>query len=390
MGRMIKSFRRDVGSYRKPVITDQGYLKADAFVTRTGIFTYRLPDGTIRKELRPDHEVFNSDSLRSLQEIPITDDHPPVSLDSTNTQQYATGFTGSLAQRDERFVAVGMTITNQQTIDKIMSRENEEVSSGYYCDVELMPGEYEGERYDAIQKNIRYNHVAVVKKGRAGPEVRVKMDAEDAYMVTDGDKHNEEGSSDKGEATMKTAKVRIDSVEYEFTEASAKVVSDKLRHLDFVEKELSVSKERIEMLEGKCDARDKELEQLSIKFKEAEKKADIPDLEIKNRAKALIEAESFAKRFLGCEVKVDEMSLIDIKKAVVKKYLNSDDVDAKSQAYIDGVFDTLKTGRDDSTDPELKEVLGSAGTNIKGDSIEDARRRAMNDSANAWKAQSAV
>ena len=30
-------------------ITDEGYIKANAIVTRTGVFLYKNPDGTIRK-----------------------------------------------------------------------------------------------------------------------------------------------------------------------------------------------------------------------------------------------------------------------------------------------------------------------------------------------------
>src|SRR5690606_2300087 len=34
-----------------------------------------------------------------------------------------------------------------------------------------------GEAYDAVQKNIRANHVAIVQRGRAGSEVRIGDDA---------------------------------------------------------------------------------------------------------------------------------------------------------------------------------------------------------------------
>ena len=38
----------------------------------------------------------------------------------------------------------------------------------------MTPGVYEGHRYDGIMTNIRGNHVALVKDGRAGTDVVVQ------------------------------------------------------------------------------------------------------------------------------------------------------------------------------------------------------------------------
>jgi hypothetical protein len=42
------------------------------------------------------------------------------------------------------------------------------LSAGYELDLDPTPGEYQGRRYDAVQRNIRINHVAAVPLGRAG------------------------------------------------------------------------------------------------------------------------------------------------------------------------------------------------------------------------------
>ena len=55
----MKAYRCDIGLFRRPVKTAQGYLKADGLATRVGIFRYKLPDGTIQRELRPPDEVFD-------------------------------------------------------------------------------------------------------------------------------------------------------------------------------------------------------------------------------------------------------------------------------------------------------------------------------------------
>ena len=44
---------------------------------------------------------------------------------------------------------------------------------GYFCDYELKDGEYNGEPYQAIQRNLKINHIALVNEGRMGADVRV-------------------------------------------------------------------------------------------------------------------------------------------------------------------------------------------------------------------------
>ena len=56
--------------------TDEGFIEADPVVTRMGIFSYRGPGGTVRKEFRSDAVVFSEDALKSIRMIPITDNHP--------------------------------------------------------------------------------------------------------------------------------------------------------------------------------------------------------------------------------------------------------------------------------------------------------------------------
>ena len=54
--------------------TNEGFLKCDAIVTRTGVFFYKNPDGTIRKELRHPDDVLQEESLQTMKMIPLTND----------------------------------------------------------------------------------------------------------------------------------------------------------------------------------------------------------------------------------------------------------------------------------------------------------------------------
>jgi hypothetical protein len=55
--------RYDVVELSKPKRYPNGWLRADAFLTRPGVFEYLEADGRIRPELRTPDEVFDASSL---------------------------------------------------------------------------------------------------------------------------------------------------------------------------------------------------------------------------------------------------------------------------------------------------------------------------------------
>lgn len=184
---MANVYRLDRGELRKPTKMSNGWMRIDGRITRTGVFTYRLPNGKVRRELRLPDEVFKQDAMQSFALVPVTDEHPPVMLDATNTKDFARGSVAGTLRKDGEFVAGELLITDADLIKKLEDGAAREISCGYNCDLEEVPGVTgDGQRYDAIQRNIRGNHVAIVPKGRAGPEARVRMDGA-GVEVLDGD-----------------------------------------------------------------------------------------------------------------------------------------------------------------------------------------------------------
>ena len=49
----MPSIRVDRGEFRQPQMNPQGFLIADGYATRAGIFEYLMPDGSIQREFRP-------------------------------------------------------------------------------------------------------------------------------------------------------------------------------------------------------------------------------------------------------------------------------------------------------------------------------------------------
>jgi hypothetical protein len=92
------------------------------------------------------------------------------------------GHVGDDVRRDGDLTAGTIYLEDQVTIDKVLSKELVELSAGYTTTLVHEPGvTADGIQYDARQTEIRGNHVAIlpVGRGRAGREVRLRLDAAD-------------------------------------------------------------------------------------------------------------------------------------------------------------------------------------------------------------------
>src|SRR3990172_918904 len=163
-----------------------GRLRAEAHISRAGIFEYADDGGKIRRELRDPAEVFRGDSLQSFGQVPVTNEHPPVGLISAgNARDYMVGSTGDSVIRDDDHVRASIMVADATTIAQ-MEAGKLEVSCGCSCDVDETPGNHPVYgRYDAVQRNIRGNHVAIVNSARAGKTARVRVDGAAAMVRRD-------------------------------------------------------------------------------------------------------------------------------------------------------------------------------------------------------------
>jgi hypothetical protein len=66
-----------------------------------------------------------------------------------------------------------LVIWDADAIRRIESDEQKEISASYRYDPDMTPGTVGGCHFDGVMRNIRANHVAIVPKGRAGPDVVV-------------------------------------------------------------------------------------------------------------------------------------------------------------------------------------------------------------------------
>lgn len=205
--------RFDFGSpVTSTITTPAGGRRLSGRFTRIGVATYQRGDGTSVREHRPREEVFAEDSLASLRGAPVTDLHPPGEemVNPTNWATLAKGHALDGKPLDP-FIEGQVDVNDQGLIAKIDAGEAKEISMGYTCDVDATPGVFEGQPYDQVQRNIRYNHVALGPEGwgRMGPRVSLRVDSSSAILL------HEHPKGDTVHVMANTAKHRVDGIEYD-------------------------------------------------------------------------------------------------------------------------------------------------------------------------------
>lgn len=350
--------------------TKDGYLVADVRAARTGIQLYRgfevgRPDLDIVRVYRPPEEVFSTDSLASYPHKPITNDHPPTTVTAGNWKQFSVGHIGGDVARDGEYVRIPMMMADQSAINDFESGKRE-LSPGYNCDLDWAAGVTSaGEIYDAIQKNIRINHVALVDAGRGGEDCRV------------GD-HEQASGEGKGTKDMTLRTMTVDGITIEMSDTAIQVVSKRIK-----DHETAISAKDGEIVALTKQLSDKEAELKTKDGEIAALKTQIPDAAtLDARAAERAETISMAKAVLGDSFIPAGKSDTDIRRAVVDAKLG-DAAKGMDDAGIVGAFRVLAT----QTDP-IRDAMRGTGVPAPTTAIQ-ARDKAYADNltflSDAWK-----
>lgn len=131
------------------------------------------PDKMYRLFRDPEELAKAADTFNSL---PVLEDHTPTSANA-HPRELTVGATMDNARFEAPYLMVGMVIFDGPAIQRIQTGQQRELSCGYAYDADMTPGTYEGQPYDGRMVNIRGNHIALVEKGRAGPDVLVNDSA---------------------------------------------------------------------------------------------------------------------------------------------------------------------------------------------------------------------
>ncbi|GHV78630.1 hypothetical protein AGMMS49944_04210 [Spirochaetia bacterium] len=353
--------------------TDDGFLTGRAIVTSCGVFTYRRLDGTLQSELRLPEDVFNEESLKSMMNKPLTNGHPNGLVTPETAHELQVGSLGSnpsswvdtyamtnprdsgrgSSGSDGIHVANDLMITDGETILEVENGKRS-LSMGYTCDIEESAGVWAGVEYNAIQRNIRYNHCAIVPTARAGDAAMIHLDSADAVLV-------DNKSEPIGGSKMK--KINLDGVEYEGEEKLVESYVLQTKRADAAEAELAKvrsdsdasQKAAVSAMEADRDNHKDRADAAEAKLKELEAK-HLDSKQLDALVLARTELLSNAAK-AGVEVKAD-MAEVDVKKAIVTALYPKANFDGRDEIYIQARYDAAIEKLDEEDLAGDRQVLG--------------------------------
>jgi hypothetical protein len=329
---------KNLGMWSPFVQTSEGFLAGRAVVTNIGVFSYLMEDGSLRRELRSPQEVLSAESLASLRMKPLTNEHPDEAVTAENSSKFQVGFLGEGINSDGMRVSAPISVTQKEAISDVLQGRRA-LSCGYSAEVEDIAGVWMGVQYDAVQRNIRYNHVALVDRGRAGDEARMRFDSAGRILglLVEAPKNDTVLPKTNLEEN-RMEKFKFDGAEFS-TEAEvvSKMTTLKAK-VDQSEAEKVKAVETAEGLQAKVDSAEQAKKEATDKMAKLE--AEMPariDTAVSSRLSLLQSAEK-------AKVKIDAtMSEVDIKKAIIfsaQPKMDKATLEGKSEAYIEARYDS--------------------------------------------------
>lgn len=155
---------------------ENGYLVIkDNKIAKAGVFEYlgreisdKLPLTEIYKVYRPWEEL--EKSAKDFEGMPVKFGHEWVQPEKRDIK---IGAVSGEVKLEEPYLVADIKIYDKGAIEEITNKGIVDLSPGYRAHYKQESGEYNGEKYEFKQEDIKYNHLAVVENGRSGKEVRI-------------------------------------------------------------------------------------------------------------------------------------------------------------------------------------------------------------------------
>lgn len=122
---------------------------------------------------RPAEELSKPETVVSINGIPVQQGHHAEFADDP-AHETRVGAAGTDAKWEEPYLTNSLVIYDKKAQDGITSGAIRELSLAYHYRPDFSTsGEWKGQHYDFVMRDIRGNHVALVEEGRAGKDVLV-------------------------------------------------------------------------------------------------------------------------------------------------------------------------------------------------------------------------
>ncbi|ATI17081.1 capsid and scaffold protein [Escherichia phage IMM-001] len=320
-----------------------------------------MEDGSTVREFRPAEEVFKEESLASYQGKPMTLNH--VFVNSDNAKDVVVGSVTGKAEALGSTVIAPIVVYSQQAIDEARTGNAKELSVGYSAVLDETPGwgdpatgEYilrsdakesdvppDWQEFDAIQRDIKVNHLAMVSRGRAGV-AKLNMDGQQENPYTDN-------VDSIKEDVKEMVKIKLNGTQ-EF-----EIAPEVAAHIATIKKDADDAKAKADTIEAERDSLKAKVDAIPAEIEKAVKAA-------KADAEALAALVTVAAE-VG--VKTDCLDAKGIKVAYVKEVSGLDVAD-KSDAYIDAAFDIAKDS------DKMAEVRKATAASDKSDKSDEPKK----------------
>jgi len=358
--------------------TDEGYLRGDAIVTRTGVFRYRNSDGSERLELRHPDDVLTNESLSTLSSLPITIDHPSALVNADNAAELSVGLTGDQARVDGMNVMTRITVTHKDGVSAVQNGKRE-LSLGYTTELVREDGTYNGQAYTHRQTNVRYNHLAIVGRARAGAQARINLDG----AAVQSDETQPEG---RPMSEAKLATVNLDGLEYQAAPEVAKALDKAQARIDSLETERNDAQKTYDEMKKEYDSLQGKMDELKAEMDKM--KGERGDEAVKEAAKARVSLLSKAGKVIKADDHYDSSDR-EIMEAVITAKHDGIELESKSDDYVLARFDSvIESLPDDKAIQRQAEKVGARADSTQ-EVKTDHRADASNTITNMWKKEAA-
>lgn len=372
-----------------------GFLKVRAKLGRTGIQTYLAselglkdrPAATVIRVWRPDEEVFKPESMATFAGSPVTDDHPAGGVTCDNAKSLMRGWSGEKVDQEGDFLASDLIIADAGLIAKVEGGKVE-ISNGYGCEVELKSGQTpKGETYDAIQRNIQGNHIAVVDAGRCGADCRIQDSR--AIVADCGCGCGGQGAPQQKEGRVAdTKKITVDGLPIEATDQSEAIIRKLEGQVATLQGQVSAADAKATTAEAGAAEKVAKLEAELATTKALIPTGDALDKLVAARTTLMTDAARLAPSaaFTG---KTDA----EIRQIAVTAKLGDAAVAGKDAAFFTHAFDLLVVqnpapantgGQADPIADAARHAATPAGQPAGESEVDKAYREMVADQANAW------
>lgn len=349
--------------------TPTGGVRVPANIWRNGLLRYPQADGSIRTEYRPDSEAFAPAALASVADAVVTVGHPPRLVTPETARRYSVGHARGEARRDGNFAVADLVVLDGDAIRRIDSDGPDrisEISMGYTCIVDPTPGTTpSGEKYDAIQRDVRANHAALLGRGqgRAGRDVALRLDG---LLGLPTDESITETRTDSMKETINGVSYTVGTPEW----AAANAL--RTHRLDELEKAAkdggSELKTKLDSVTAERDKLKTELEAAAAREAELKTKLEAATngsaTKLDSIVNETITVRDVARRVLGAEAKLDGKSADELRREVIAK--------------LDGANAVLEDGKADAKPRSVSDMKIYFDARMRGMSETTTQRRDSN------------